>query len=90
MSSVKNLTLKTNLFQRLTQMRKNRVSLHPKNNNRIIYTNNMTFEVPESKSIDIEAWTEDFRGKWQDDNMTAEEFVREIRAHRDTRQIVEL
>ena len=79
-------------------------------------TINMTFEVPESKSIDIEAlkkqindlfnvivarpsvlkkennhaWTEEFRGKWQDDNMTAEEFVREIRAHRNTRQIVEL
>lgn len=79
-------------------------------------TINMTFEVPESKSIDIEAlkkqindlfnvivsrpsvlkkeknhaWTEEFRGKWRDDNMTAEEFVRQIRENRTTRSTVEL
>lgn len=79
-------------------------------------TINMTFNVPESKAIDVEAlkkqindlvnvilsrpsilikekptsWTEQFRGKWQDSNMTAEEFVSEIRAHRTCRNIVEL
>ncbi len=79
-------------------------------------TINMTFNVPESKSIDLEAlkkqindlvnvilsrpsvlikenkesWAEEFRGKWQDDNMTAEEFVREIREHRSCRNVVEL
>lgn len=73
-------------------------------------TFSMTFNVPESKTIDIEAlkkqindlvnvilarpsvlikesptsWTEEFRGKWEDENMTAEEFVREIRAHRNS------
>lgn len=79
-------------------------------------TINMTFNVPESKAIDVEAlkkqindlvnvilsrpsilvkekptsWTEQFRGKWQDENMTAEEFVSEIRAHRACRNIVEI
>lgn len=79
-------------------------------------TINMTFEVPDSKLIDIDAlkmqmnslfhiiisrpsvlkkdtnhrWTEEFRGKWQDDNMTAEKFVNEIRANRSTRSIVDL
>ena len=68
----------------------------------------MTFNVPESKAIDLDAlkkqindlvnvilsrpsilvketqkpWTEQFRGKWQDDDLTAEEFVNEIRKHR--------
>ncbi len=82
----------------------------------IMCTINMTFEVPESKSIDIEAlkkqindlfnvivarpsvlkkeknhaWTEEFRGKWQDTNISAEDFVREIREHRETRSIVDL
>jgi len=81
-----------------------------------MYSINMTFEVPESKAIDIEAlksqlndifkiivsrpsvlkketstnWTEEFRGKWQDENSTAEEFVREIRANRTIRQAIEL
>lgn len=79
-------------------------------------TINMTFNVPESKAIDVEAlkkqindlvsvilsrpsilkkenttpWTEEFKGKWQDDNMTAEEFVSEIRANRSYRNTVEL
>lgn len=79
-------------------------------------TINMTFEVPDSKAIDIDAlkkqlndlfnvivarpsvlkkevnhnWTEEFRGKWQDENMTAEDFVREIRANREVRQSVDL
>ena len=79
-------------------------------------TINMTFEVPDSKYIDIDAlknqindffhviisrpsvlkrdvnhsWTEEFRGKWQDDNMTAEEFVKEIRMGRTCSNIVEL
>ena len=52
----------------------------------------MTFDVPETKKIDNKPWTEEFRGKWQDDYMTAEEFVNEIRRNRDsnTREIVEL
>ena len=29
------------------------------------------------------SWTSEFKGKWQDDNMSAEEFVREIRQNRD-------
>ncbi len=51
----------------------------------------MTFDVPETRKIDNKPWTEEFRGKWQDENMTAEEFVNEIR-NRDsnTREIVEL
>ena len=79
-------------------------------------TINMTFEVPDTKYIDIDAlksqlndflqviisrtsvlkkdvnhnWTEGFRGKWQDDNMTAEEFVKEIRMGRTCSNIVEL
>lgn len=79
-------------------------------------TISMTFNVPESKHIDVEAfkkqmnaivnvilsypsvlkdtpqpsWTEEFRGKWQDENMTAEEFVNEIRARRTSRSTVEL
>lgn len=79
-------------------------------------TVNMTFEVPDTKLIDIDAlkqqmyslfqviistpsvlkqdvnhsWAEQFRGKWQDENMTAEEFVREIRANRTTRKTVDL
>ena len=79
-------------------------------------TINMTFDVPDSKYIDIDAlknqindffhviisrpsvlkrdvnhsWTEEFRGKWQDDNMTAEEFVKEIRMGRTYRNVVEL
>lgn len=52
----------------------------------------MTFDVPETRKIVNKSWTEEFRGKWQDDNMTAEEFVNEIRRNRDsnTREIVEL
>ena len=79
-------------------------------------TINMTFNVPETKSIDLDAlkkqindlvnvilsrpsvlikenpssWTEQFRGKWQDDNLTAEEFVSEIRKHRNCRDIADL
>lgn len=79
-------------------------------------TINLTFNVPDSKSIDIDAfkkqiydlanvilsrpsvltkethasWTKEFQGKWQDDNMTAEEFVREIREHRSYRNTVDL
>lgn len=83
-------------------------------------TLNMTFEVPDSKAIDIEAlksqlndlfhvivsrpsvlkkevaktvsWTEEFRGKWKDDYMTAEELVNEIRANRlsSKRNVVDL
>lgn len=79
-------------------------------------TINMTFEVPDTKLIDLEAlkqqiqdivnviiarpnlqkketaasWTEEFRGKWQDDNITAEDFVREIRNNRNARAVVEL
>lgn len=80
-------------------------------------TINMSFNIPESKAIDIEAlkkqindlvnvilarpsvlisdtpttsWTKEFRGKWQDENMTAEEFVREIRNHRSVSNIIEL
>lgn len=75
----------------------------------------MTFNVPESNSIDLEelkrqindlvnvilsrpsvlkkevhaSWTEEFRGKWQDDNMTAEEFVRELREHRSHRNTID-
>lgn len=81
-------------------------------------TINMTFNVPETKDIDIEAlkkqindlvnvilarpsvlnkkshhspsWTEEFRGKWQDDTMTADEFVQEIRSNRDYRNTLNL
>ena len=83
-----------------------------------MYTVTMTFDVPETRKIDIESikkeiydffnvlisreekvskpahksWTDQFRGKWQDDYMTAEEFMNEIRRNRDsnTREIVEL
>ena len=79
-------------------------------------TINMTFDVPDSKYIDIDAlksqindffhviisrpsvlkkdinhnWTEEFRGKWQDDSITAEDFVNEIRMGRTCRNVVEL
>lgn len=57
-----------------------------------MYTVTMTFDVPETRKIVNKPWTEEFRGKWQDDNMTDEEFVNEIRRNRDsnTREIVEL
>lgn len=73
-------------------------------------TMTMTFDVPETKSIDLAALkqhmqalfnvvvsmpsvlkkeqtssvVDEFRGKWQDDNMTAEEFIREIRKNRES------
>lgn len=81
-------------------------------------TMTMTFDVPETKAIDIAALkqhmqalfnvvvsmpsvlkkeqtssvVDEFRGKWQDDNMTAEEFIREIRMNRESnvRQIQSL
>lgn len=44
------------------------------------------------KDTSTASWTSEFKGKWQDDNMTAEEFVREIRQNRELsdRKIVEL
>ena len=42
------------------------------------------------KNTSQPSWTEEFRGKWQDKNMTAEEFVNEIRSRRTSRSTVEL